>query len=60
MLFRSWSAEELVGTVDRLLADDGLRARMRTIAADVRSRPGEVKGAELIERLALTGRPVLS
>ena len=55
-----WSEEELVGTAERLLADDGLKARMAVIAADVRSRPGEVKGADLIERLALTGRPVLS
>ena len=55
-----WSADELVGTAERLLADDGLRARMGAIAADIRSRPGEVKGADLIERLALTGQPVLS
>jgi len=54
-----WSEEELVGTVERLLADDGLRARMRAIAAAVRSRPGAVKGADLIERLALSGVPVL-
>ena len=55
-----WSEEELVGTVERLLADGGLRARMRAIAAAIRSRPGEVKGADLIERLAFTRRPVLS
>ena len=54
-----WSEEELVDTVERLLADGALRARMRAIAAAVRSRPGEVEGADLIERLALTGRPVL-
>jgi hypothetical protein len=33
---------------------------MRAIAAQVKSRPGEVKGVDLIERLALTGQPVLS
>jgi MGT family glycosyltransferase len=54
-----WSEEELVDTVERLLADGALRARMRAIAAAVRSRPGEVVGADLIERLTLTGRPVL-
>jgi MGT family glycosyltransferase len=55
-----WSEEELTGTAARLLADDGLRARMGAIAAAIRSRPGEVLGADLIERLALTGRLVMS
>jgi MGT family glycosyltransferase len=53
-----WTEEELIGTVGRLLADEGLRARMGEIAAQVRAQPGNVKGAELIERLALTGEPV--
>jgi MGT family glycosyltransferase len=55
-----WSEAELVGTVERLLADDGLRARMGAIATAVREQPGEVRGADLIERVALTGEPVLS
>jgi MGT family glycosyltransferase len=54
-----WSEEELIGTVERLLADDALRAQLRAIAAGIRSRPGEVRGADFIERLALTGLPVL-
>ena len=55
-----WSEEELVGTVERLLADDGLqRAHARDRRRASGRRPGEVKGADLIERLALTGRPVL-
>ena len=41
----------------RLLADDGLKARLRTVAAAVQSQPGSVKGADLIEHLALTGEP---
>ena len=53
-----WTEAQLVGTVERLLADDGLRARMRAIARDVRAQAGSAKGADLIERLALTGRPV--
>jgi MGT family glycosyltransferase len=53
-----WTEAHLTGAVDRLLSDDALRARMRAIAADVRARPGEVRGADLIERLALSGRPV--
>jgi MGT family glycosyltransferase len=54
-----WTEEDLTGTVERLLADDGLRARMREVAADIRARPGNVVGADLIERVALTGKPVL-
>jgi len=53
-----WSDDELIATVDRLLADKRLKARLRTVAATVQSRPGSVRGAGLIERLALTGAPV--
>ena len=52
-----WTDEELAATVERLLADDGLKARLRTVAAAVQSQPGSVKGADLIEHLALTGEP---
>jgi UDP:flavonoid glycosyltransferase YjiC (YdhE family) len=54
-----WTEEELVEAVDRLLADAALGARLRSVSARVRSEPGRVKGADLIERLALTGRPVM-
>jgi MGT family glycosyltransferase len=54
-----WSEEELVGAVNRLLADDALAARMRTNAAAIRADAGRVKGADLIERLAMTGEPVM-
>ncbi len=53
-----WTGDELVGTVERLLADDALRRRMKAIAARIAARPGSVKGADLIERLAVTGAPV--
>jgi len=53
-----WTDDELVGAIDRLLADDALRLRMKTIAARIRTRPGNVVGADLIERLAVTGAPV--
>ena len=48
---------QLVGAVDRLLADDDLAARMTTIATQVQDEPGRVKGADLIERVAVTGEP---
>ncbi len=53
-----WTDEELTGAVNRLLADDGLAARMKTIAAQVQADPGRIKGADLIERVAVTGEPV--
>ncbi len=52
-----WTEDELVGAVNRLLADDELSARMKTISADVQADPGRVKGADLIERVAITGEP---
>jgi MGT family glycosyltransferase len=53
-----WEPSQLTGAVDRLLADEALAARMKDISATVQADPGHVKGAELIERLALTGEPV--
>ena len=47
-----WTVDELVGTVDRLLADDDLRARMRTNAEVIRARPGHVRGADVLQEVA--------
>jgi len=52
-----WEPAELIGTVDGLLADDGLRARMRTNGEAIRSDPGHIRGADLIERIAEDGEP---
>jgi UDP:flavonoid glycosyltransferase YjiC (YdhE family) len=53
-----WEPAHLTDAVDRLLADDALARRMREISAAVRADPGHVRGADLIERLAMTGEPV--
>jgi UDP:flavonoid glycosyltransferase YjiC (YdhE family) len=50
--------DELLDAIDRLLADDGLRTRMAAIAERLRSTPGTVTAANLIERLAREGKPV--
>jgi UDP:flavonoid glycosyltransferase YjiC (YdhE family) len=50
---------ELTGAVDRLLADASLRARMAANARALQVAPGRVKAADLIERVARTGEPVL-
>ena len=51
--------DELLGAIDRLLADDVLRTRMASIAERQHSTPGTVTAASLIERLARDGTPVL-
>lgn len=53
-----WAEDELISSVGRLLADERLHARLRSIAAKVQAREGSTTGADLIERLALTRRPV--
>ncbi|HEY3527890.1 MAG TPA: nucleotide disphospho-sugar-binding domain-containing protein [Nocardioides sp.] len=47
---------DLTDAVDRLLADTALRDRMATIGADIRSRDGLRRGAEIIERVGLRHR----
>jgi UDP:flavonoid glycosyltransferase YjiC (YdhE family) len=42
---------ELIGAIDRLLADEPLRARMAANGAVIRSRNGTQRAADLIERL---------
>jgi UDP:flavonoid glycosyltransferase YjiC (YdhE family) len=48
--------DELLGALDRLLADDDLHGRMRRIAARVQASPGTEKAAGLIERIAAGGQ----
>jgi len=43
---------ELSGAIDRLLADDRLRAHLAAASERLRARPGTVVAAELIERIA--------
>ncbi len=44
--------DELIGAVDRLLADDELHRRMAANGEVIRSRKGTLQAADLIERLA--------
>ena len=50
--------EDLLGAIDGLLADRVLRSRLAAVSARMRSASGTVRAADLIERVALTGRPV--
>jgi UDP:flavonoid glycosyltransferase YjiC (YdhE family) len=56
----SHEPEQLVAALDRVLADEELRARCAAAGERLRRRPGTVLAAELIERLARSREPVLS
>jgi MGT family glycosyltransferase len=51
--------DELLGAIDRLLADELLHARMAATAAVLQASPGTVTAASLIERLARDATPVV-
>jgi UDP:flavonoid glycosyltransferase YjiC (YdhE family) len=46
---------ELLGAVDRLLADTALAERLRVLSAELQSTPGTVRAADLIEQLVQRG-----
>lgn len=50
---------ELLAAVDSLLADAPLRGRLAAVSARVRATAGTVRAADLIERVATAGAPVL-
>jgi MGT family glycosyltransferase len=54
----TFDAHELTNTIDRLLSDTELRARLATMSAYLHASPGTVRAADLIERLARPGEPV--
>jgi hypothetical protein len=48
----SFADDELTGAIELLLADGALRARMDAIGADVRTRSGVARAADLLEGVA--------
>jgi MGT family glycosyltransferase len=52
--------DDLRGAVERLLADDALRARMLPIAERLQASPGSIKAATLIEHVTPTSTRVRS
>jgi MGT family glycosyltransferase len=48
----SFEEEELVGAIDRLLADAELRRRMQAASGRLQARPGTRRAADLIEEVA--------
>jgi len=55
----SFDDAELTGAIERLLADAALHERLAGMAARLQATPGTVRAADLIERLARTGQPVI-
>jgi UDP:flavonoid glycosyltransferase YjiC (YdhE family) len=49
---------ELTDAIAAILADNGPQRRMAAISTRLRATPGTARAANLIERLAATGRPV--
>jgi UDP:flavonoid glycosyltransferase YjiC (YdhE family) len=54
----SFTDDEIAGAIDRLLADRDLGARLSAAAKRLNENPGNVRAADLIERVAETGEPV--
>ena len=48
----SFEPDELLGTIDRLLADEPLRARLKAMAARIRAADGRTRAADLIASAA--------
>ncbi len=51
----AWTDDELIGAVNRLLTDGALRERMRSNAAAIQADPGRIRGADVIEAVAMKG-----
>jgi UDP:flavonoid glycosyltransferase YjiC (YdhE family) len=49
---------ELIGAIGRLLADRRLRERLTAMSARIKGTSGTARAADLIERVAVTGKPV--
>jgi UDP:flavonoid glycosyltransferase YjiC (YdhE family) len=50
--------EELTDAIDELLADPALAGRLAAMSSRIKASSGTVRAADLIERVAMTGKPV--
>ncbi len=50
--------QELTDAIDDLLANDALAGRLAAVSKRLKANPGNVRAADLIERVARTGEPV--
>jgi len=56
----SFDRRDLWESIDRLLADDELAGRLAAVSERLQGNPGNVRAADLIERVAVSAEPVLS
>jgi UDP:flavonoid glycosyltransferase YjiC (YdhE family) len=49
---------QLTSAIDGLLGDRAMQSRLATIGRALQASPGNVRAADLIERLAVTGQPI--
>jgi MGT family glycosyltransferase len=56
----SFTDEEMSGAIGRLLGDAELGRRLEALSARLEANRGNVRAADLIERVAVTGEPVSS
>jgi MGT family glycosyltransferase len=54
----SFTDEEISRAIDGLVGEDALHAKLGEISKRLQANPGNVRAADLIERLAETGEPV--
>ena len=52
--------DALTGAIDGLMADGALGDRLAAMSARIKSTSGTVRAADLIERVAATGEPVIA
>jgi MGT family glycosyltransferase len=56
----SFTDEEISSAIDRMRDDANMRGGLEEVSARLKADPGNVRAADLIERVATTGEPVLS
>ncbi|MDY0882105.1 glycosyltransferase [Dongia soli] len=51
----TWTEEQLVGTIDRLLKDSAMKTRLQAISKHMQAARGTEKAAQLLSEIATTG-----
>lgn len=54
----AFEEEQLTAAIAKLLSDESMKPRLQSVSQQLQASPGNVRAADLIERLASTGDPV--
>jgi UDP:flavonoid glycosyltransferase YjiC (YdhE family) len=52
----SWTEEQLAGTIERLLKDEAMKARLQAVSRHMQAAKGTEKAAQILAEIATTGR----